>query len=264
MTWVAGSRYVVVFPVVIPSGVTLTIEPGVIVEAGPTTDTLFHFPVGDGKLYAQGTVENPIIFDGKASDGTLFAVSPCPSSLGNVVALILDHCRVIGGERFLWIAQRRARVTNTYFAGQISRSIVNYPTYDFHIEHNIFDHTAGLDVSPGIHGIIYIHHNLFVGKGPDLSEDFNVHNRGPSGGWLSLNSPSVMYNSFVGGDGVALRLECDYPNNSIMYATENYWGTLDTDIIDSMIYDRNDSLDCFNYIEYLPILTEPHPDTPSQ
>lgn len=46
-----------------------------------------------------------------------------------------------------------------------------------------------------------------------------------------------------------------------MTATDNYWNTIDTDIIDSMIYDKNDDLNCAGYIEYEPFLTEPHPDT---
>ena len=30
-----------------------------------------------------------------------------------------------------------------------------------------------------------------------------------------------------------------------------------------MIYDRNDNLECYNYVEYNPILTGPHPQTPT-
>jgi hypothetical protein len=47
-----------------------------------------------------------------------------------------------------------------------------------------------------------------------------------------------------------------------MIATENYWGTQDTQIIDQFIYDRNDDITCAGYIDYLPALTEPHPNTP--
>lgn len=71
----------------------------------------------------------------------------------------------------------------------------------------------------------------------------------------------VQYNSFINIDGIALKLWPGH-NNSAMTATENYWGTTDTSIIDSMIYDKNDDITCAGYIDYLPILTEPHPETP--
>jgi hypothetical protein len=47
-----------------------------------------------------------------------------------------------------------------------------------------------------------------------------------------------------------------------MIAVDNFWNTTDTNVIDSMIYDRNDDLSVDNFIEYEPFLTEPHPDTP--
>jgi hypothetical protein len=79
---------------------------------------------------------------------------------------------------------------------------------------------------------------------------------------LASYSPSgaiVKYNSFL--NGLTLRLEPNY-GNAIMSATENFWNTTDTSVIDSMIYDRNDNLSYAGYITYLPILTSPHPDTP--
>jgi len=49
-----------------------------------------------------------------------------------------------------------------------------------------------------------------------------------------------------------------------MTATENYWGTTYTEVIDAMIHDKNDDIICAGFIEYLPILTEPHSDTPTR
>jgi hypothetical protein len=62
-------------------------------------------------------------------------------------------------------------------------------------------------------------------------------------------------------NGIVLKLPSGYPSTS-MIATENYWGTKDTSEIDDMIYDKNDDITCANYIEYEPILTEPHPNVP--
>ena len=52
-------------------------------------------------------------------------------------------------------------------------------------------------------------------------------------------------------------------DNSKMTAKNNYWNTSDPAVIESMIYDRNDDLNIYNYIEYEPFLTAPHPDTPT-
>jgi hypothetical protein len=41
-------------------------------------------------------------------------------------------------------------------------------------------------------------------------------------------------------------------------AANNFWGTTDTNIIDSLIYDKKDNLSCAGYINYEPILTEPN------
>jgi hypothetical protein len=47
-----------------------------------------------------------------------------------------------------------------------------------------------------------------------------------------------------------------------MDASQNYWGTTNTTIIDSMIYDKNDDDSCSSFINYLPLLDIPDPQTP--
>jgi PKD repeat protein len=47
-----------------------------------------------------------------------------------------------------------------------------------------------------------------------------------------------------------------------MTAVNNFWNTLDAEVIEKMIYDRNDDLNVFQYLKYEPFLTDPHPDTP--
>ncbi|MCC6457291.1 MAG: hypothetical protein IT328_20220 [Caldilineaceae bacterium] len=44
--------------------------------------------------------------------------------------------------------------------------------------------------------------------------------------------------------------------------TNNFWGTLDTDEIDNIIYDANDSVNGHTFAIYQPLLAEAHPDTP--
>ena len=71
----------------------------------------------------------------------------------------------------------------------------------------------------------------------------------------------VEYNSFLSTDRIAVVVKPGY-SNSEMIALNNYWGTTDTQTIQSMIYDRNDDLNCASYISYDPFLTEPPPSTP--
>jgi hypothetical protein len=47
-----------------------------------------------------------------------------------------------------------------------------------------------------------------------------------------------------------------------MDASQNYWGTTNTTLIDSMIYDKNDDGSCYSFINYLPLLDDPNPITP--
>ncbi|WP_298482113.1 right-handed parallel beta-helix repeat-containing protein [uncultured Chloroflexus sp.] len=64
-TWVTGNVYVVNNCVlIVQAGATLTIQPGVVVKFGPTSDGLRV----DGRLIAQGTAAQPIIFTSLADD----------------------------------------------------------------------------------------------------------------------------------------------------------------------------------------------------
>jgi len=47
-----------------------------------------------------------------------------------------------------------------------------------------------------------------------------------------------------------------------MDASQNCWGTSDTSIIDSMIFDKNDDASCNSYVNYTPIIDVPNPETP--
>lgn len=58
-TWFAGTRYFLQKPVSVRPGVTLTLQPGVVVEA--STGASLNIPVG-AKLIAEGTTMEPIVF----------------------------------------------------------------------------------------------------------------------------------------------------------------------------------------------------------
>jgi len=70
----------------------------------------------------------------------------------------------------------------------------------------------------------------------------------------------IQYNSFsLDTNRFSLNPGCGSTNANV---ANNYSNTTDTVIIDLVIYDKNDDLNQTGYLLYLPILTEPHPETP--
>ncbi|MEM3826086.1 MAG: PKD domain-containing protein [Nitrososphaeria archaeon] len=241
-----NSPYIVVETVQIPENVTLTIEPGVtVVSRSPPDMFLLH-----GRIEAHGTPANKIVFDG-GGVSNFFS----PKSSGESSFLNLSYCIIRDGLS-LWPATGYS----TYGSFSIKYcelinlkdfSYVWYPMRDVYVEYNIFINSAGFSVGSGGRNV-YIRYNLFKGN-----RGFVVEN------WASYVGKTVVkYNSFIGVSGTVLKL---YPGirEAAMIATENYWGTNDTAVIDSMIYDKKDDITCAGFIEYLPILVEPHPDTPT-
>jgi len=121
------------------------------------------------------------------------------------------------------------------------------------IEKNIFINSAGITVGNKNDVKVFIRNNIFYQQ----ISGYAVQN------WASYQTSEtiVEYNSFLSTNRIALMLPPGYDNAKIT-ATNNYWNTTDTNVIDSMIFDKSDDLSCSGYIEYEPFLMEPHPDTP--
>jgi hypothetical protein len=238
-TWtLENSPYIITDTVQIPENVTLTIEPGVTVISQGGTMFLIH-----GRIYARGTINNKITFDGASR---FFDVDGSSRD----TFLDLDYCIIKNGGSFWWDGYGHFNLTRSELINLASYSYIWYPGKDVHIEYNTFINSAGFSV--GHDGpSVYIRYNLIKGN-----RGFVVEN------WVSYAGQTIVkYNSFIDMSGIVLKLPPGY-DRAAMTATENYWGTQDTDVIDQMIYDRNDDIMCPSFIEYLPILTEPHPETP--
>jgi PKD repeat protein len=257
-TWtLENSPYTITDTVQIPKNVTLTIEPGVtVISSLGSYDEMFLL---HGIIYAYGTVDKKIVFDGGGNSNFFSAKESDVDTF-----LDLDYCVIRNGHSF-WpptgyaqyghFSLRHSELTDlTYY------SYVWYPGKDIYIEYNNFINTGGFSIGHDDNVKVYVRYNLFKGKNPNLPTyaDFCIRN------WASYSESEtiVKYNSFIDMDGIVLELPSGY-DSAAMSATENYWGTQDTDVIDSMIYDKNDDITCAGFIDYLPILTEPHPDTPT-
>ena len=251
-TWTAeNSPYEITETVQIPSGVTLTIEPGVIISK-PSSGDMF---VLMGTIRAHGTSQKPIVIDGGGNSKIIYTQPGY--GYGD-----FQYCIIQNGydfwDRWGHLDLRYSELVNLGTGGNWGHSAIKLdgPSGESNIEFNKFINTGGI-YSYSDHYGTNIRYNLFQGLLSPLAH---------MGGGAPSSPPKEMivkYNSFVNTEGLALYLESGFIGWSpSIDATQNYWDTLDTNIIDQMIWDRNDDITIDNYISYLPILTEPHPDTP--
>ena len=251
-TWTAeGNPYIVTGVVRIKPGMTLTIEPGVTV----TRDSEGDMFLVRGMLKAHGTADNPIVFDGGGNSD--FFGAP---DFANGTSLDLDYCRIENGlslrplTQFGAFSLKHSRITNLS-----APSYIWFPEGDAYIEKNSFLSAAGFSILTAQDTQVYITNNNFKGKYPGISDyaDYWIQNRGS----FNQSQTIVKYNSFSLNDGVALKLLGGYDTSAII-AVDNYWGTQDKNLINGMVYDKDDDDSCAGYIDYVPLLVEPHSKTP--
>ncbi|MBT2686001.1 cell wall-binding repeat-containing protein [Bacillus sp. ISL-37] len=241
----ANSPYILNGNVQIAHGSTLTIEPGVVIEGGGYDLQTW------GDLYAVGSSSSKIIFNtinlkpgdnepdepfyinvkhSKFNSGSVYP--PTGGSIYGSIQLTDSELTNVSGYMYLW-----------------------YPVEDVYIERNIFKNSGGISVGANPNKKVFIRNNVFY-EWNSYYDEFAIEN------WESYGSETIVeYNSFLSNDRIALRLPNGY-NNAKMIAQNNYWNTDDINVIDSMIYDRNDNLASPDYISYEPFLSNPHELTP--
>jgi hypothetical protein len=237
-TWTSeNSPYTVTETVQIPENVTLTIESGVTVIC-PPSEVAF---LVSGLINAHGTINNKIIFDGGGS--SQFFREATSEPFVNLSYCIIRNGYALGTSMPSFNLSY-SEVINVN--GLQTNLLSPEPTY---IEYNIFVNWGGIKAWAA-ENQIHIRNNVF---------------KGSEGGALItyILTPGfdVKYNSFLDMDTTVLSLSDDYSSSDVN-ATNNYWGTTNTSIIDSLIRDGADDIEIQGFIEYMPILTEPHPDTP--
>ena len=233
-TWnLAGSPYNITATIQIAEGVTLTVEPGVTVNGKIN----IYFEVW-GTLEAIGSQTQYIEFN-----DVFIEVK------GENALVDLEFVYYYGGIPYRVGFQSRGLLLRNSILQNIDHIYLFYPRDDCYIERNVF---IGAD-----YWVIYLNDptNIYIRNNVFIESDYIGSENAPSGEIF------VEYNSFLSIDRVAVGLSNSV--NSKMTATNNYWNTTDPAVIESMIYDRNDDLNIYNYIEYEPFLTAPHPDTPT-
>lgn len=245
-TWTKQeSPYIVTDTVQIPTGVTLTIEPGVTISK-PSSGEMFLI---NGEIYAHGTPANRIFFEG-VNNSIFFNAS----SSNIDTFLDLEYCTIKNGNSF-GFNDGTFSLKHCILENLSGYSDIWNPKQDVYIEYNKFVNAGGFSIVSDWDIKIYIRYNLFDGL--PSGSNFCIRNVIAYDSFQTV----VQYNSFINMDGIVLQLPYASPD-AAMSAPENYWGTQDTDIIDSMIYDKNDNITCAGYIQYEPILTDHHPDVP--
>lgn len=208
-TWtLENSPYIITDTVQIPSNVTLSIEPGVIVNK-PTSGNMFLI---HGTINAQGTTNNKIIFDG--GDNSYFFGA---DESNENTFLNLDYCIIRNGISFWWDGPGHFNMTHSELSNLWDFAYIWYPDNDIHIKHNMFINTGGISIGTNGHTKVNICNNLFIGKNPNSRADYCIQN------WASYHESEtlVRHNSFIDMSEIVLKLKPSY-SSTAMNATENY------------------------------------------
>jgi hypothetical protein len=234
-TWtLSNSPYIMTNKVQVGNA-TLIIEPGVQIFGNGHSLEIYGF----GTLKAIGTsISNIHISD-------LYIRGSSPDETHHIQ---IEFCQMDGG-----CIDSAFGTQSLILRDSVVRNISSmnlFPVTDCYIERNVFYNSHGISITNYANTKI-IKNNVFYKQTYYAIKT------------IFTGNPShviVKYNSFLSTDRIALSLGSDI--DSQMIAVDNFWNTTDTQIIDSMIWDRKDDLSTPTYISYLPYLTEPHPDTP--
>jgi len=233
-----NEAYEIASPVQIAPGVTLTIGQGVTVMTG---DIEVY-----GALDVRGTASDPVVFnDVNVAPGNNTSTRDQPFQID------IDHASFqagsiytpSGGPIFGSLSLTNSVISNCPYM------YIWYPVSDVLIEGNIFENSGGISVGYRDDIRVIIRGNRFV----EQTTDYAVRN------WASgvdRSSTIVEYNDFISTDRVALELPPGY-DGAALVGVNNWWGTTDESVIQSMIWDRNDDLSSSGYISYQPYLSEP-------
>ena len=137
-TWtLANSPYTITSTVQIPENVTLTIEPGVAVNT-QIYDVMFLL---HGIIFAQGTVDKKIVFDG-GENANFFSVEGSTAD----AFIDLEYCVIKNGVCFWWDGHGYFSLRNSELMNLTYYSYIWYPGKDVLIKNNTFRNTAGFSI----------------------------------------------------------------------------------------------------------------------
>ncbi|WP_396189471.1 DUF4214 domain-containing protein, partial [Flavobacterium sp.] len=239
--WRRGEVVNLTTDVQIAPGATLTIEQGATVIGNGFALQVF------GALKASGSENELVHFD-----NVRFLFGSDHQTNGRIE---LSFSELSGG------AFLPATGNASYGASSLTDSVLHnvsgfyvwYPTSNSFFERNQFVNSDGLSIGSAEGIKVYVTNNAFLNTvGPAVET------------WASYGGVNTIVsgNSFLDVGSLTLSIPNGYTSSS-MLAENNFFATTDPAIIETMIHDRNDSLNSASVIDYAPYLVSPHPLTPS-
>jgi acetyltransferase-like isoleucine patch superfamily enzyme len=242
-TWnLAGSPYNLVGYTRVNYGVTLNIDPGVVVVGNGNRIEIF------GILSANGNSSSMILF-------TNVLVTPGSNLVSQPYAIVIRNTHLVGGNTYSPTGNGiygTLTLEDCQVENPTSLFYIWYPVGNCSIQRNIFiggpSSVLIATVTSGTNQVLILN-NVFYQTGVAVENNASYN---PSMTFVSGNN-------FLRTNFPTLVLPSGYTSAN-MVATNNYWGTVDTNVINQMIYDKNDATDSANYISYVPFLTTPNPN----
>lgn len=215
-TWdLAGSPYNITSNVQVDEGVTLTIDPGVLINGEGLNIEIW------GVLNAFGTDILNIILNN---------VDIEPQNSASTAVVNIQFVQINSGcpfDGYGSLTLLDSKIQNT-------RKIDLRNPGNSHVERNIFLNAGGIKIVYLVADTVYVRNNIFFQQTTDYAIVPILAN-------VVAAETIVEHNSFLSTDRIALMLDPGELSAS-MIAINNYWNTTNTDVIDLMIYDRTEPL----------------------
>ena len=217
-------------------GVTVTINPGVEIKNGSIK--LW------GDLKAIGTETEKITFNGVTLNLESWENS----------TVYIDHATIISRSgSYFYRSFVNGSITlknSTLKGGTVD---IYEPRADSLIENNLFTEGSTLDIT-STYRKTTVRRNTFYNK--DSKEDI-LYN------FTNMNTTNLLIeeNNFLVPNKIAVRMQ-NTSSGTTVHAKNNYWGTDNDEVIQSMIHDGKDSLEDNAIVDYQPFLTEAVAEAP--
>ena len=231
-TWKKSEVINLTSDVQIASGATLTIEAGTTINGNGNSLTVF------GSVNFQGNATSHI-----TTNNLNFSLSSNSSQVGNIQ---LNYVDLNGGIFLADGGHGKFDISNSNFVG-VKGFYIWYPTSPSTFVGNTFYKSSGLSIGTNGAGTVLVKNNSFA----EQTTSYAVE------AWANYNSGiQVVSNSFLTINKVALAVRDKY-DSARLTAVDNYFGTSELSVINSMILDQTDSL------TYASIISTSFTDKPS-